>query len=111
MYLSNPFDLAYQGVGDLHGGESVTFVVPNIPGLPGMTVSTQAVTVDRDGGFRLSNGAQTLINLRSEERDPGRAPARPVARPGRVRSTAPGPAPFSLESPNPVRTLSRTPLR
>lgn len=62
VYLTNPFDLAYQGVGDLHGGESVTFVVPNIPGLPGMTVSTQAVTIDRDGGFRLSNGAQTLIN-------------------------------------------------
>jgi hypothetical protein len=62
VHLANPFDLAYQGVGDLHGGESVTFVVPNLPGLPGMTVSTQAVTIDRDGGFRLSNGLQTLIN-------------------------------------------------
>jgi hypothetical protein len=62
VFLSNPFDLAYQGVGDVQGGESVTYVVPNLAGLPGMTVSTQAVTIDRDGGIRLSNGAQTLIN-------------------------------------------------
>ena len=39
----------------------MTFVVPNLPGLPGTTISTQAVTVDRDGTFRLSNGAQTLV--------------------------------------------------
>jgi DNA-binding beta-propeller fold protein YncE len=60
--LSNPFALGWIGTGDLAGNDSVTFVVPNTAGLPGMTVSTQAVTVDRDGNIRISNGAQTLIN-------------------------------------------------
>jgi DNA-binding beta-propeller fold protein YncE len=62
VYLSAPFDLAFEGVGDQSGDASVTFTVPNLPGLPGMTVYTQAVTIDRDGDIRLSNGKQTLIN-------------------------------------------------
>ena len=39
----------------------MTFTVPSLPGLPGTTVYTQSVTIDRDGDIRLSNGRQTLI--------------------------------------------------
>jgi WD40 repeat protein len=62
VYLSNPILLLHEAFGDLHGDHSATFTVPNVPGLPGMTVSAQAVTIDRDGSIRLSNGVQTLIN-------------------------------------------------
>jgi DNA-binding beta-propeller fold protein YncE len=62
VYLSNPFALAHEAAGDLHGRNSVTFVVPSTTGLSGLTISTQAVTLDRDGSYRVSNGAQTLIN-------------------------------------------------
>jgi hypothetical protein len=61
LFLSDPFDVGYTGFGDVQGGHSITLTVPNLPGLPGTTVYVQALTIDRDGGLRLSNGAQTLI--------------------------------------------------
>jgi DNA-binding beta-propeller fold protein YncE len=62
VHLSDPVFPLHEAVGDLHGDHTVTFTVPNVPGLPGLTVWAQAATVDRDGGIRLSNGVRTTIN-------------------------------------------------
>jgi hypothetical protein len=62
IQLSNPFYPAFEGTGDVHGNAGVTFSVPNDPAFSGLSVFTQAGTVDRDGDLRLSNGARTLLN-------------------------------------------------
>jgi DNA-binding beta-propeller fold protein YncE len=62
VHLSSPFELIHAGLGDLDGDGGISIVVPAGLGLSGLTVSSQAATVDRDGAIRLSNGRQTLIN-------------------------------------------------
>jgi DNA-binding beta-propeller fold protein YncE len=61
VYLTDPVFPLHAALGDVNGDHSVSFFVPSVPGLPGLTVATQAGTVDRDGAIRLSNGVQTLI--------------------------------------------------
>ncbi len=59
--LSTPFDPLFGGVGDLHGVSTAVAAVPAVSSLSGLTIYLQAVTVDRDGGIRLSLGQQTTI--------------------------------------------------
>ncbi len=62
VLLTPPFDVLASGTGSVAGQASAGFTIPVAPGISGLPVYLQAVTVDRDGGVRLSNGRQFTIN-------------------------------------------------
>jgi len=59
VLLTAPFYELIGGVGAQNGTASASFAVPAGPSFAGFNVSFQAVTLDRDGSVRLSNGAST----------------------------------------------------
>lgn len=61
IHLSSPFQLLAQLLGDPQGDAGVALPVPGSSALANLTLYMQAVTVDRSGGLRLSNPAQTVL--------------------------------------------------
>ena len=59
--LGLPLFELFSGVGDHFGGASAGFAMPTIPGISGLVFYAQAVTVDRDGDLRFSNGATLTV--------------------------------------------------
>jgi len=61
VFLSDPFILLAALTGDVNGDAAVSFGVPNAAVLVGITFHLQAVTADRSGALRFSDGAATTL--------------------------------------------------
>jgi DNA-binding beta-propeller fold protein YncE len=61
LHLGLPFFELFSGFGAVDGAGAAAFAMPVDPALSGVVFYTQAVTVDRDGTLRLSNGGTTTV--------------------------------------------------